>query len=86
MTQAILGLCPDAPNGRLRIVRPILPDWLRQVRVRGLRVGDGAVDLFYERRSGKTSVVVDGIRGHLDVDFTDEWPLRCSQLGNRSTG
>ena len=86
MTQAILGLCPDAPNGRLRIVRPILPDWLRQVRVRGLRVGDGAVDLFYERRSGKTSVVVDGIRGHLDVDFTDEWPLRCSQPGNRSTG
>jgi glycogen debranching enzyme len=86
MTQAILGLCPDAPNGRLRIVRPIVPDWLRQVRVRGLRVGDGAVDLFYERRSGKTSVVVDGIRGHLDVDFTDEWPLRCSQPGNRSTG
>lgn len=86
MTQAILGLCPDAPNGRLRIVRPILPDWLRQVRVRGLRVGDGAVDLFYERRSGKTSAVVDGIRGHLDVDFTDEWPLRCSQPANRPTG
>jgi len=78
ITQAILGLCPDAPNGRLRIVRPILPDWLRQVRVRGLRVGGGAVDLFYERRAGKTSIAIDGIRGELEVDFTDEWPRRCS--------
>ena len=79
MAQAMLGLCPDAPNGRLRIVRPVLPDWLRQVRVRGLRVGGGAVDLFYERRAGRTSVVIDGIRGPLEVEFTDEWPLRCSR-------
>ena len=86
MAQAILGLCPDAPNGRLRIVRPILPDWLRQVRVRGLRVGDGAVDLFYERRAGKTSVAIDGIRGRLEVDFTDEWPRRCSQPANTASG
>lgn len=76
VVQALLGLCPDAPNTRLRIVRPILPGWLRFVRVRGLRVGDAAVDLYYERREGNTNVVIDGIRGHLDVDFTDEWPLR----------
>lgn len=78
VTQAMLGLCPDAPNARLRIVRPILPDWLRYVRVRSLRVGTGAVDLFYERRGGHTSVMIDGIRGQLDVAFTDEWPLRAS--------
>ena len=78
MTQAILGLCPDAPNGRLRIVRPILPDWLRRARVRGLRVGDGAVDLFYERQANRMSVAIDGIRGDLKVEFVDEWPLRCS--------
>ncbi len=79
VTQAILGLCPDAPNAHLRIVRPILPDWLRYVRVRGLRVGDGAVDLFYERRGGRTSVAIDGIRGRLEVAFTDEWPSRAAQ-------
>jgi glycogen debranching enzyme len=73
VTQAILGLCPDAPNAQLRIVRPILPDWLRYVRVRDLRVGDGAVDLFYERSGVRTSVAIDGIRGRLDVAFTDEW-------------
>jgi glycogen debranching enzyme len=78
MAQAILGLCPDAPNARLRIVRPVLPGWVRQVRVRDLRVGEASVDLFYERRAGHTSVVIDGIRGKLDVDFNDEWPLRAS--------
>ena len=78
MAQAILGLCPDAPNARLRIVRPVLPGWVRQVRVRDLRVGEASVDLFYERRAGRTSVVIDGIRGKLDVDFNDEWPLRAS--------
>ncbi|MEX0682472.1 MAG: amylo-alpha-1,6-glucosidase [Dehalococcoidia bacterium] len=78
VTQAMLGLSPDSPNARLRIVRPILPDWLRYVRVRSLRVGTGAVDLFFERRGANTSVVIDGIRGHLDVAFTDEWPLRSA--------
>ncbi len=82
VAQAILGLCPDAPNAHLRIVRPILPDWLRYVRVRGLRVGDGEVDLFYERRGARTSVAIDGIRGHLDVAFTDEWPQRDAQAGH----
>jgi Glycogen debranching enzyme len=79
MAQAILGLCPDAPNERLWIVRPVLPDWLRQVRVRRLRVGAGEVDLFYERRAGRTSVVIDGVRGRLDVECTDEWPKRSAQ-------
>jgi glycogen debranching enzyme len=79
VAQAILGLCPDAPNAHLRIVRPLLPDWLRYVRVRGLQVGDGTVDLYYERRGDRTSVAIDGIHGRLDVDFTDEWPQRAAQ-------
>jgi hypothetical protein len=60
-------------------VRPTLPDWLRYVRVRDLRVGDGAVDLYYERRSGRTSVSIDEIRGRLDVAFTGEWRPRAAQ-------
>jgi hypothetical protein len=34
-------------------------------------VGDGAVDLFYERSGDRTSVAIDRIRGRLDVAFTD---------------
>lgn len=74
VAQAILGLCPDAPNRRLKIVRPVLPDWLRYVRVRGLKLGSGEVDLFYERRTLGTTVSIDGIRGRVEVEQTDEWP------------
>ena len=74
LTQAILGLCPDAPNQRLHIVRPTLPEWLHRVRVEGLKVGQAEVDLFYERRAGSTSVQVQEVRGHLKVDVRDDWP------------
>ena len=74
ITQAILGLCPDAVKGRLYIVRPQLPDWLRTVSIRGLRVGEAEVDLGYERRDGVTQVQVVETRGDLSVSVVDRWP------------
>jgi glycogen debranching enzyme len=57
MLQTLLGLVPDAFNQRLRIVRPILPDMVDRVELRGLRVGGGAVDLNFRRATdGKTEV------------------------------
>jgi glycogen debranching enzyme len=74
ITQAILGLCPDAPNRRLYIVRPRLPDWLDTVDVRGLRVGPAEVDLDYELRGGETHVSVLETRGDLSISVVDQWP------------
>jgi glycogen debranching enzyme len=73
-TQAILGLCPDAFNRRLYIVRPRLPDWLRTVDLRGLRVGQAEVDLTYELRAGDTHVQVLETRGDLSISVVDQWP------------
>ncbi len=56
--QALLGLVPNAPAKRLKIIRPELPYWLERVEVRKLRVGDSAVDLLFEQSRGKTSVSV----------------------------
>src|SRR5439155_1221836 len=50
VTQAILGLCPDALNGVLYIVRPRLPKWLEVVHVNRLKIGGAEVDLLYKRR------------------------------------
>ncbi len=75
ITQAILGLHPDAPNGRLLIVRPVLPQWLEHVQVEGLRVGQGEADLYYERRGRRTRVHVLNTRGGLKVDLANRWPL-----------
>ena len=71
---AILGLCPDAPRGQLFIVRPHLPPWLSQVRVRGLRVGGATVDLLYELRERRTYVSVLNATNRLHVTMADRWP------------
>ncbi|MGN6810860.1 MAG: amylo-alpha-1,6-glucosidase [Thermomicrobiales bacterium] len=55
LLQAVLGLVPDAFANRLHVIRPCLPDWLDWVTISGLRVGQGRVDLRYER-SGDTTL------------------------------
>jgi len=67
MLQALLGFAPDAFAQRLRIVRPCLPDWLDWVVIRGLRVGQGTVDLRFERSGQAALVAVLQKEGELTV-------------------
>ncbi len=48
LLQALLGLFPVAPL-KLLLVDPVLPPWLPDVRVEGLRVGDATVTLRFHR-------------------------------------
>lgn len=48
LMQCLLGLVPFAPM-KLLLVDPILPPWLPEVSVRGLRVGDARVTLRFRR-------------------------------------
>jgi glycogen debranching enzyme len=79
ITQAILGLCADAPNDRLLVVSPALPEFVRTIEVRGLRVGRGEADLVYERRGSGTRVHVLATRGRLRVERARRWPRRPSE-------
>ena len=63
----MLGLRPDASAGRLELIRPTLPEWLRRVDIRGLTVGDGTVDLLVYNWRGRTSAELLDRRGALDV-------------------
>jgi len=74
ITQAILGLHPDAPDGRLYVVAPDLPRFVDRVRVQGLRVGGGEADLLYERRGARTRVRVTRTSGPLQVQTLRSWP------------
>jgi glycogen debranching enzyme len=67
MLQSMLGLTPDAFAGQLNIIRPTLPDWLDWVVIRGVHVGNGHVDLRYERSGGTTLVAVLHKEGPLEV-------------------
>src|SRR5215472_6033769 len=63
----MLGLEPDARERRLTFRRPVLPEWLPWVEVRGLRVGPARVDVVVTRgRSGAGVEVLDR-EGELEV-------------------
>jgi len=74
MLQSILGLEPDAIQGVLRVVRPRLPHWLRQVTLRGLRVGEGSVDLRFARVDGVVHVGILNLEGPLRVQRSERQP------------
>jgi glycogen debranching enzyme len=49
MVRACLGLYPDAPRKSLRIVNPRLPEWMSELTLRRLRIGDSRVSLRFTR-------------------------------------
>jgi len=51
LVQAMLGFMPLAPKHTL-FLDPVLPDWLPEVEVRGLRVGEATVSLRVTRKGG----------------------------------
>jgi glycogen debranching enzyme len=53
LTQALLGLIPDAPRDKLYI-DPSLPTWLPDLTVRGLRVGKQKLDIRFWREGEET--------------------------------
>jgi hypothetical protein len=68
LVRTLLGLTAEAFDRRLRIVRPVLPDFVHALEVHRLRVGDDRVDLRFERTgSGKVAVDVLAVEGHLEV-------------------
>jgi glycogen debranching enzyme len=68
MLQAMLGLYPQAPEGVLYL-DPRLPEWLPEITLRNLRIGDASLDLRFRRdpEGGATTHEVLDQRGELEV-------------------
>ncbi|MBI6546537.1 MAG: amylo-alpha-1,6-glucosidase, partial [Cyanobacteria bacterium NC_groundwater_1444_Ag_S-0.65um_54_12] len=58
LLQAALGLVPNAKAGILHIIEPMLPPWLTEVNLQGLRIGDSSLDLQFIQVSGITTARV----------------------------
>jgi len=71
LVTTVLGLVPDGFERRLRIEAPRLPEFLDQLTLSGLRVGDARVDLAFRRAAGGTEVQVGTVTGDLAVDVVD---------------
>ncbi|MGH9533869.1 MAG: amylo-alpha-1,6-glucosidase [Terriglobales bacterium] len=70
---ALLGLRPDAGKKELRVVNPVLPEWLDWLRLRNMRIGQSVVSLEFTRRGQRAFCSVldqQGDRLAISVDFT----------------
>lgn len=67
MLQAMLGFYPYAPLNML-LVDPFLPEWLPEITLQNLRVGEGRGTIrFYRREDGSSDYEVLDKRGPLHV-------------------
>ncbi len=58
--RAMLGLQPDAPGGKLGL-DPMLPSWLPDITLHGLRLGQQSFDIRFTRKAEST--VFEVLRG-----------------------
>jgi glycogen debranching enzyme len=69
LLETLLGLQPDGFARRLRVVRPLLPDFVDLLELEGLLVGDARIDLTFQRTSGAVEVRTDKLMGDLDLEI-----------------
>ena len=66
LISSMLGLEADAPNRRLQI-QPVLPDWLPDLHLTHLNVGDATVDLRFWSEGERTRWEITHLKGKLDI-------------------
>jgi glycogen debranching enzyme len=68
LLETMLGLVAEGLDHRLRIVRPVLPDFVDELELRDLRIGGAETDLQFRRKSkSRADVEVLRIAGPLEV-------------------
>ena len=63
----MLGLEVRCPDPTVTFSNPVLPPFLEAIRVRGLRAGDGSVDLVITRHTDDVGINVLGRTGRVGV-------------------
>ncbi len=84
LIEAMLGLAPDAFEKRLRVVRPLLPDFVNHMELHDLAVGDGRVSLRFERTPENTTAVTV-LDGEGDIDVVVEPEVEHESANRRGT-
>lgn len=80
--QSVLGLQPDAPNGML-YVDPVLPVWLPDIHLRGLRTGKQSFDIRFWRSGEETRFAVT--KGSSDCVARQDMKLWGETAAERAT-
>jgi glycogen debranching enzyme len=67
MLEACLGLRIDAPSRSIRFEHPVLPPFIKELRIRNLRVGSALVDLTLHRYPDNVGINVDRRTGPVEI-------------------
>jgi glycogen debranching enzyme len=67
MLQAVLGLEIDATANRVCFVRPVLPRFLSNVRITGLRVGDARIAIDLHRYPDNVGINITERAGSMEI-------------------
>jgi glycogen debranching enzyme len=67
LLQACLGLNIQAPQGQIRLEHTLLPEFLQEIQVNNLRVGNASVDLLFRRHGSDVAISVPRKEGNVDV-------------------
>jgi glycogen debranching enzyme len=67
LLKACLGLSIDAPNRRIQFSHPVLPPFLHELSIHGLRVGDSSIDLIVHRYPEDVGINVLRRTGPIEV-------------------
>ena len=70
LIQSCLGLSVHGGEKRVVFSNPVLPEGIPQLSIRGLRVGEASVDLFFERQVDSVRVQVLEKEGDIEVVAT----------------
>ncbi|HEY1300425.1 MAG TPA: amylo-alpha-1,6-glucosidase [Stellaceae bacterium] len=70
LVQASLGLRFDHTLGAIRFERPVLPDFLDELHMRGLGAKSGVADVLFRRHGGEVAVTVTRRRGEVPIVVT----------------
>ncbi|HKX28954.1 MAG TPA: glycogen debranching N-terminal domain-containing protein [Blastocatellia bacterium] len=63
----LLGLEPEGFENRLRVINPALPEHIKHLEIRHLRIGAAQTDLQFERKADRVEVRILRTDGDLDV-------------------
>jgi glycogen debranching enzyme len=79
--QVLLGLRPDAPHNRF-YVNPTLPDWLPDVTLQDLKVGNSKLNLRFWREDDRTRWEVLSQDGDIKVEEVtfDPWSVKAEPV------
>jgi hypothetical protein len=67
LLQACLGLSIRGTPSRVSFSYSLLPAFLREIRLKNLRVGQGSVDLRLQRHGNDVSINIDRRAGDVEI-------------------